>query len=136
MAMPTDPHPNSPWGKDDLPEQRPMIFATDKAFERLRDKGEVLTARTNEKGDRAVWIRRSRTGEKEFDAYRMHVTTIAPRSERDKTARERVTDFAIKYHERGGFGSGKEWVDALRDHHGEVPQRLYIYEVLKVGGGD
>ena len=45
-----------------------MIFSRDEAFRQLRDEGKVHTFRTNKRQFGPVWIRRSRTGPKEFDA--------------------------------------------------------------------
>ena len=122
------------------PEQkarRPMIFSTDRAYEQLRDEGVVLTARTRELDDRPVWIRRSRTGPKDDEVpharrhRRIHDSPIQGADELIEFAQMTIVGDGGREHiyELAGFDSADAWLDAIRDHHGEIPDELYIYRV-------
>jgi DNA-binding MarR family transcriptional regulator len=103
--------------------RRPMIFSDADAFERLRERGYVLTARASEHDERPVWIRRTRNGEKEFDAVRYHVGEFE--------WAEFVSKIAHPLHDRAGFETGSEWCDRIVELQGERPERVYVYSVVR-----
>lgn len=118
---------------------RPMIFSDDRAYRQLRDEGIVYTARAQEKPDCGVWIRRSRTGEKDDEvphARRELIESMPPK--KFKTFTEmRGTDRSGRYtcgakcYERAGFDSPEEWLDAIREQNGgELPSEIYVYRVV------
>lgn len=108
---------------------KPMIFGVDEAFKQLRDEGVVTTFRTRRRGPERVWVRRSRTGKKEFDAEIVDVYPVYPFHEGSNIpgSAQHVRVFA----DWSGFDSVSDWRDAIRDTHGEVEQG-YVHVVKRM----
>lgn len=96
----------------------PMIFSVDKAFNQLKNKGRVASFRTKEKDLGEVWIRRSRTGSKEFDAEVKIVEKVENPEELENLS-------GIS-----GFDSLQEWCDKIREVYGDFPEG-YVHIVDK-----
>lgn len=101
----------------------PMVFGDDNAFNHLETYGVVLTARSKDKEDGPVWVRRTRNGEKEFDAKREKVW--------EGSYTDFVTGISARYKE-AGFDKDLHWVMAVLDRQGEVPEEVHVYRVEKV----
>lgn len=101
---------------------KPMIFSADRAFEQLDEVGKVATFRKEEKDTEEVWVRRSRTGPKEFDAEIVRVERLNP---------ARIAD--VRPHAGiSGFESAEDWVEKIRDVHGDLSPG-YVHIVEKSG---
>lgn len=87
-----------------------MIFSQDEAFRQLRDEGKVYTFRTNKRESGPVWIRRSRTGPKEFDAVIAGI---------DWNVSPDMDELEWHYADESGFASVEAWRQAIREVHGE-----------------
>lgn len=86
-----------------------MIFSRDEAFQQLRDEGVVFTFRTNRRENGPVWIRRSRTGPKAFDAHIVSGSlNVTPHPE-----------ILSRLVEKSGFASVEKWREAIHNVHGE-----------------
>lgn len=89
---------------------KPMIFSNDTAFEQLRDNGVVTTFRKQEREKDAVWIRRTRTGAKKFDAEILSTFRVNP---------ARIADIR-PYTDRSGFEDAEAWVEVIREIHSDL----------------
>lgn len=99
---------------------KPMIFAVDAAFEQLRDEGEVVSFRTRQRKTGPVWIRRTRIGEKEFDAEIVETVRVNP---------ARIAELR-PYADRSGFPDAEAWVEAIQDVHGGLSPG-YVHVVTR-----
>ena len=106
----------------------PLIMSSDTAFRQLRDKGEVTSVRKGEYDVKDVWIRRTRTGPKEFDAA-IAVAGKYPWSQMD-TLKKLLQIFVDK----SGFDSVDDWIAEIREKHGEIPQPVTIIMVDRESG--
>lgn len=99
---------------------KPMIFKKDEAFNFLDENGFVFTFRKGRPDSivENVWVRRSRTGKKEFDATKITVTYGA-------------NPFLGKYAKWSGFGGRVEWANAVFNLHGAGLIEGTIYLVFK-----
>jgi len=105
---------------------KPIIFSADPAFEQLRDEGTVATFRSQEKQTGDVWVRRTRTGEKEFDAEITKVVKAHPAHPPD----------LIQHAEISGFNSVGDWADKIKELHGNLsPGYIHIIEKKEGGNG-
>ena len=102
-----------------------MIFAVDQAFEQLRDNGVVTSFRQRERETEPVWIRRSRTGTKEFDAEIVETFRANP---------ARIADMR-PYADRSGFEDAESWVEAIRETHGDLSPG-YVHVIQRIEGDD
>jgi hypothetical protein len=113
-----------------------MMFGHDPAFTQLRDEGEVLTARGGERSPGPVWVSRSRTGEKKFDAYREHYATVELNKDDGLSRRGTLFEWAAGVPVGlTGFDSIAAWADALSengDSH-RLPKTAYVYRVVREG---
>lgn len=92
---------------------KPKIFKVDKVFRAFRDKNFIATFRTEYPEETEFWIRRSRTGEKKFEAELKALHKVN-QGEENKFAE-------LFYHKPTGFSSIREWVQAVKQMHGETP---------------
>lgn len=87
----------------------PMIFQVDGVFKDFAENGEIATFRTSYPLEPTFWIRRSRTGEKEFEA------------ELFKAVRVRKSDEKPFYTAQGemptGFSTTRKWIDKVKKMH-------------------
>lgn len=97
-------------------EKRPMIFSRQPAFQQLQEEGFVYTVRSEMKIPGPVWIRKTRTGIKEFDAKVVESKSIELSELED-------------YVHGSGFSSVEEWRDAI---YQKEYVNLYIHLVEKV----
>jgi hypothetical protein len=104
-------------------KKRPMIFGHDKAFKQLEENGMVWSCRKHRKKRGPVWIRRSRTGPKEFDAE----------IKEWETAKNLGVGNTID--EKGpwsGFDSAEEWKEAVKENSdGEIPDKATFHLVVR-----
>jgi len=102
---------------------KPMIFSVDEAFEQLRDEGIVCSFRQQQRKTEPVWIRRTRTGEKEFDAEIVQRFGVNPA----------CMDNIRPYADRSGFADAEAWVEAIRETHGDLSPG-YVHVVERIEG--
>lgn len=104
----------------------PMIFTSDAAFQQLKLSGQVSSARSTPREPGEVWIRRTRTGEKLFDAEILNVDEICWGDEKDLY-------FALHNHDLvSGFQTVHKWKKEIeRLNGGSVPNPLYIHHVVR-----
>jgi len=88
---------------------KPIIFNVDRVFETFRDKGQIATFRTSYPEEPQFWVRRSRTGEKQFEAELVSLTRAASHKDLAKIWAGAPT----------GFESDVEWVEKIVEMHGE-----------------
>jgi len=106
----------------------PMIFSSDTAYKQLRAVGQVTSARKNPRDEGSVWIRKTRTGIKEFDAEIIDVAEINWTDEKNLYGHLHDYDMVC------GFESVHEWVKEIKQlNNGEVPNPLYIHHVVREG---
>lgn len=104
--------------------RQPIVFGSDEAFRHLEEEGVVYTFRTDEKKPSGpVWVRRSRTGEKEFDATLFRVGHIDSFPE----------DLQL-WADQSGFGTAEDWLEEIKEIHGEVPDSGYVFCVQRTSG--
>jgi len=102
-----------------------MIFQVEKPFERLKNNGRVISARSTPRDEgEEVWIK-SKTGEKEFEAVITNVEEIDWVDERNLVGHLYDHDIIC------GLASGLEWYQKLEDDHDEIPNPLYIHTVKR-----
>lgn len=98
----------------------PIVFSNETARRQLQQHGEVVTFRPDDRTVGETWWRESRTGEKMGECTVERIAPVAPRipcSEMDDHAH------------LSGFGTVRDWVDAIEDLHGSVPENGYLYLV-------
>lgn len=99
---------------------KPIIFNVDKVFEDFDQKGEIATFRKSYPDDFKFWVRRSRTGEKEFEAVISRVVR-ASQANLSPFAEAQQTTYT-------GFGTDKEWRDKICEmYDGFVPSGWILY---------
>jgi len=98
---------------------KPMIFQNDKAFNFLKENGFVFTFRKGQSSKivERVWVRRSRTGEKCFDAIKVY---------------EEYEPRLTKYVEWSGFEDTIEWTNAIQELYGKGYIGGTVYLVFRV----
>ena len=103
---------------------KPMIFSVEEAFKQLQQRGRVTSARSSprEEGEE-VWIRKTRTGEKEFEAKITHITKIKWTDKRNLCGHLHDHDLI------SGFKTHIKWYEKLEDLHSAIPNPLYIHTV-------
>lgn len=103
---------------------KPMIFQVEKPFKQLEQRGRVTSARSRarEEGEE-VWIRKSRTGEKEFEATVTSVEEIEWVDEKNLIGHLHDHDLIC------GFKSGLQWYKKIEELHDEIPNPIYIHTV-------
>lgn len=101
-------------------KRNPMVFSNSTAFLHLKTRGEVYSFRKNRKSEGKVWIRRSRTGEKEFDASRVEVGQVTA-----------TIDNIEAWADKSGFSSAEDWLEAIEEFAGEENPEGFIYKVVK-----
>jgi hypothetical protein len=109
-----------------------MMFGHDEAFTQLRDEGTVLTARGGERSAGPVWVSRSRTGEKKFDAWREHYATVQLDADDGFTRRGTFFEWAARIPlSVTGFDTVAAWEDALSENGDSMrlPRTIYVYLV-------
>lgn len=101
-----------------------MIFQVEEPFEYLRKRGRVTSARSKprEVGEE-VWIRKTRTGPKEFEARIAHVEKIEWVNQKNLIAHLHDHDLTC------GFDSAYDWYKKIDELHDEIPHPLYIHVV-------
>jgi len=105
---------------------KPMIFSVQEAFDQLKQRGKVTSARSQprEEGEE-VWIRKTRTGEKQFEADITHITKICWTDKRNLYGHLHDHDLI------SGFNTHIDWYKKLEELHDEIPNPLYIHTVEK-----
>jgi len=106
----------------------PVILSVEKAREHLAEHGVVFSFRTRDRTTGETWYRASRTGEKCGDCR--------IESEVRVHADNPIGWYLEAYVGSSGFDNTEEWVDAIRDLHGEVPDEGYIYRITTDGDTD
>ena len=103
---------------------KPMIFGVEEAFKQLEQRGRVTSARSQprEEGEE-VWIRKTRTGEKEFEAEINEVVEVDWVNERNLIGHLHDHDLIC------GFQSAVEWYEKIEELHDDLPNPLYIHLV-------
>ena len=103
---------------------KPMIFSDDTAYNQLKERGKVTSARgkPREEGEE-VWIRKTRTGPKQFEAEVTHITEIKWVDEKNLIGHLHDHDLTC------GFDSAYDWYKVLDEMHDEIPNPLYIHYV-------
>ena len=102
-----------------------ISFSHDTAFTRLRDRGEVVTfrERRRKRPNCETWCNRGRGQGKEFDVEIEEIGERAPDHE------------SLAPHAGvSGFGGVDEWIEAIRDLNGGVPDAGYLYRVRRADG--
>lgn len=97
----------------------PIIFGNPTARLQLLEEGEVYTFRTSDRTTGDTWARATRTGEKLVD-----VTVEQVASFDDPDVGSLRDEWAV----RSGFGTPRQWWDAIEDVHGP-PETGYVYHV-------
>jgi hypothetical protein len=105
---------------------KPMVFSSEKPYTQLREHGQVTSARSEPKKDEEVWIRRTRTGEKRFEAEIYNITEVIWEDEVDLYK-------ALYNHDLvSGFSTVHEWKKEIqRLNGGKVPNPVYIHHVVR-----
>lgn len=110
---------------EDEPEQDnrvgPVIFSNARARERLEDHGSVVTFRTSDRTTGDTHVRYNRTGAKQYDCTIRKLTRV-----NEGQLFQRLAE----YHQQAGFDSAEDWLDAIQDLHGHVPDKGYLYRVV------
>lgn len=105
---------------------KPMIFSSGKAFEQLEKHGQVASARSKPRKEEEVWIRKTRTGEKQFDAEIYDVEEVCWDTEKQLYQALHDNDLI------SGFSSVHEWRKEIEKlNGGNIPNPLYIHHVVK-----
>lgn len=107
---------------DRVDRRRPMIFGHDTAFTQLQENGRVASFRTKKRLRGPVWIRRSRTGPKEFDAEIVEVQEVTAENMMRKLNYWGVLS---------GFDSADAWRQAIHEVHGDDIEEGYIHIVTR-----
>lgn len=99
---------------------KPIIFNVDKVFEDFEEHGEIATFRKNYPDDFKFWIRRSRTGEKKFEAVISRVIRASQTRTKPFAEAQRKT--------RTGFNTSKDWQNKICSmYDGYIPSGWIIY---------
>lgn len=104
---------------------KPIIFQVPKVYNEFQETGSIATFRTSYPDETEFWIRRSRTGSKEFEARLEKVERVREGSTRKfmQAHRERPT----------GFRWTQDWVEKVKEMHGEIPNG-WILHLEKTSG--
>lgn len=97
----------------------PIIFANEKARQKLIETDYVITFRATERTTGQTWWRASRTGEKRGDCKVTEYGHVEPSD-------AIIDEFASA----AGFSDGDSWRAAIREHHGD-PDSGILYEVVE-----
>lgn len=89
---------------------KPIIFNQENVFSHLKYEGEVATFRTSYPDDPQLWVRRSRTGEKEFDCEVVKVEKVA------KGHKRHFHEFQGDH--GSGFQTAEKWIEKVKEIHG------------------
>ena len=100
----------------------PVIFANETARGQLEEHGVVITFRTRERTTGNTWWRESRTGPKRGDVLIFKEEDVDPRNPRSPL--EHWVGLS-------GFDSVEQWLAAIEELHGEVPEGGYLYRVVE-----
>ena len=96
----------------------PIIFSDETARGQLVTEGIVTTFRKSARTTGETWWRTSRTGPKRGNVTVRSIQSLQP------------TPYALARHvEHSGFADTAEWLAAIRELNGGVPDHGYIYEV-------
>jgi len=103
---------------------KPMIFSVEQAFKQLEKRGRVTSARSSgrEEGSE-VWVRKTRTGEKEFEAVITNVEKIEWVDKPNLIGHLHDHDITC------GFKSAVQWVMKIDELHEEIPNPIYVHTV-------
>lgn len=103
-----------------------MIFSSDRAFMQIKQRGQVTSARSKPRKEQEVWIRKTRTGEKQFDAEIYNVEEICWDNQKQLYGHLHDHDMV------SGFRTVDAWVKEIRKlNGGKVPNPLYIHHVVR-----
>ena len=97
----------------------PIIFSNETGREQLVDHGVVVTFRKSERTTGKTWWRETRTGPKQGDVVVEQVNVVDPRNPFDLD----------RYVEVSGFETTEDWMDAISDLHGGLPDLGFMYRV-------
>ena len=104
----------------------PMIFSSDTAFMQIKERGQVTSARSKPRKEQQVWIRKTRTGKKEFDAEIYNVDEIVWENKKQLYGHLHDHDLVC------GFESVHEWIKEIEKlNGGNIPNPLYIHHVVR-----
>lgn len=109
----------------------PIIFGDGTARAQLEEVGVVVTFRPYERTTGETWWRESRTGPKRGDVLVEELRPVDPRDPFDLAPAQHLS----------GFDSVTDWMEAIEDLHGELPEVGVLYRVTarndsKDAGGD
>jgi len=103
---------------------KPMIFQVEEAFKQLEQRGRVTSARSQPREEEEeVWIRKTRTGEKEFEASIENVEEIHWVDKKNLIGHLHDHDVTC------GFKSGLQWYKKIEELHDEIPNPIYFHTV-------
>lgn len=108
-----------------------IMFSDDRAFEQLRDRGQVVSFRERERkstprdGYQRTWCNRGRGTEKEFDVLVFHLFEMEP----EEDPFEALWPMA-------GFPNKTAWLKAIYRLTGGVPPTGHFYYVVKAPEGE
>ena len=103
----------------------PIIFADPTARSQLLDHGEVVTFRRSERTTGDTWWRETRTGPKQGDVHVEHVAELAP-----------TKDALEEYRTKSGFETVEDWIDAIDELNGSIPESGHLYRATLLRMGD
>lgn len=106
----------------------PVIFSHEIARSQLRNEGEVITFRTDDRTTGDTWWRESRTGEKQGDVRITKIKAVCPHG-----TGQALEPF-VAY---SGFDSVHEWQQAIRGlNDGTMPREGWLFRVRGRETGD
>lgn len=101
-----------------------IIFSNATARRQLQREGEVITFRVNQRTTGSTWWSETRLGEKEGDVFVEEIGEVPP------------TPSALEpYHDRSGFETPADWIDAIERLNGGLPESGYLYRTTTFGRG-
>lgn len=105
---------------------KPIIFKIDRVFRAFRTEGGIATFRKTYPNEPELWVRRSRTGEKEFEATVEKVVRVG---------KGETMPFSTASSEKPtGFDNTNEWLRRIRNmYNGVIPSGWIIYLQKKQG---
>lgn len=96
----------------------PIVFADATARSQLREQGECVTFRVDDRTTGETWWRESRLGEKEGDCHVAHIEAVDPTD----------VDALAPYREVSGFATVEDWQAAIRELNGSMDEG-HLYRV-------
>jgi DNA-binding MarR family transcriptional regulator len=101
-----------------------MIFSVEEAFKQLEQRGRVTSARSSAREEGSeVWVRKTQTGEKEFEAVITNVEKIEWIDKKNLIGHLHDHDLTC------GFKSAVQWVKKIDELHDEIPNPIYVHTV-------